>query len=610
MKGFRAILPFVKPYWWALSVGGLVAILEVIVALAQPWPLKFIVDDVFRSNNKNSSRHLIYACAALGAIVSLTATFDYWSTRILSSTGLHMANSIRETVFAHLNHLSLRFHGQNRVGDLSSRVTSDVDRTQDMIVQGLAVLLPNALRLIGMVTVMVILDPVFALLSLALTPVLAYAVNRSTHQLRSAEKRARQADGQVVAAASENFAAIHLVQAYSLERYQQDRFSDLNQVSLHAGLDAIRHQARFSPAVDATAALSTMVVMWFGGQRVLDNKLSLGAFLVFVSYVGSVYKPLKALSKLGRVSAKGGAAAERVNAVLSERPQIADRPGAKRLLTCKGEIEFRDVHFTYGREAVLQGLNLTIEPGETVALVGPTGTGKSTLASLVSRLIDPTSGAVLLDKTDLRDLTTRSVRRHISMVLQETVLLHGTIYDNIATGRPGASAADVLRASRLALVDEFVDRLPDGIHTHIGERGANLSGGQRQRIAIARAILRDCPILILDEPTSALDTESERSIVAALDNLPQQRTTLVIAHRLSTVRRADRIVVMEAGQISQIGTHDELLKQTGLYRRMHTTAPSPTEQEHDDTVIQLAHRTDTEDPSGSLRPSARHSIYR
>jgi ATP-binding cassette, subfamily B, bacterial len=575
MKGLRAIFPFVKPYWWALSVGGIVAVLEVIVALAQPWPLKFIVDDVFGAESNQASKHLIWACIALGVIVALTASFDYWSTRILSSTGLHMANAIRETVFSHLNHLSLRFHGQNRVGDLSSRVTSDVDRTQDMIVQGLSVFLPNALRLIGMVTVMLLLDPMFAVLSLALTPLLGVAVTRSTRQLRKAEKRARQADGQVAAAASENFTAIHLVQAYSLERYQQDRFSDLNQVSLDAGLDAIRHQARFSPAVDATAALSTMVVMWFGGQRVLNGQLSLGEFLVFVSYVGSVYKPLKALSKLGRVSAKGAAAAERVDAILSERPQIADRPGARSISKCRGNIEFRDVHFTYGRESVLKGVNLTIEPGETVAVVGPTGAGKSTLASLVSRLIDPTSGSVHLDGIDLRDLTTLSVRRQISMVLQETVLLHGSIYDNIATGRPEASTADVLRASHLALVDEFAHRLPDGLHTNLGERGANLSGGQRQRIAIARAILRDCPILILDEPTSALDTESERTIVAALENLPARRTTLVIAHRLSTIRRADRIVVMESGRITQQGTHEQLLGRPGLYQRMHAAPSSP-----------------------------------
>jgi ATP-binding cassette, subfamily B, bacterial len=569
MSGIRALMPFVRPYRRALALGGLVAVLEVAVALAQPWPMKFVVDELVDPTAARPRLFLAIACLALGVIVALTATFDYWSTRILSSTGLHMANSIREAVFSHLNHLSLRFHADNRVGDLSSRVTSDVDRTQDMIVQGLAVFLPNILRLIGMVIVMVLLDPMFAGLSLALTPILAVAVTRSSRQLRSAERRARAADGLVAAAASENFAAIHLVQAYSLEQYQDDRFGGLNQRSLDAGLDAIRHQARFSPAVDATAALSTMAVIWFGGLRVMQGVLSVGELLVFVAYVGSVYKPLKALSKLGRVTAKGSAAAERVNAVLAEQPQIADRHDARPAPQLSGRIELCGVRFDYGRERVLQGIDLTIEPGETVALVGPTGTGKSTLASLIPRLIDPTAGAVLVDGIDIRTLSTLSLRQQISMVLQDTVLLHGSIFDNIAAGRPGASASSVVRASELALVDEFAMRLPDRLDTMVGERGANLSGGQRQRIAIARAILRDCPILILDEPTSALDTESERAIVAALANLPDRRTTLVIAHRLSTVRRADRIIVMERGCITQAGTHDDLMERDGLYRRMH-----------------------------------------
>jgi ATP-binding cassette, subfamily B, bacterial len=578
MKGFRAIWPFVRPYRRVLAFGGLIAVLEVAVGLAQPWPLKWIVDGVLNpasTDGRSQQRHVLaMACLSLGAIVGFRSLFDYWSTRILSSAGLHLANAIRESVFAHLNHLSLRFHGSARVGDLSSRVTSDVDRAQDMIVQTLAVLLPNALLLIGMVSVMVWLDPLFALVSLGLTPFLMITVLRATSRLRNAEKRARSADGQVAAAVSENFNAIQLVQAYSLEPYQQKRFDGFTRESLQAGLDAIKFQARFSPAVDTTAAMSTIAVMWFGAMRVLDAKLTVGEFLVFVSYVGTVYKPLKALSKLGRITAKGSAAAERVRAVLDEQPQIADVANARRAPAFRGEIQFRDVTFTYGREQVLDHLDLSIHAGETVALVGPTGAGKSTIASLVPRLIDPNGGVVEIDSRDLRSLHLKSVRRQVSMVLQDTILLHGTIFDNIAVGRPDASAADVRRAARLACVDEFVGRLPQGIHTMLGERGSNLSGGQRQRIAIARAILRDSPILILDEPTSALDTESEQSIVEAISNLPAGRTTIVIAHRLSTVRRADRILVVEAGTITQAGSHDDLVATDGRYRNMHRQSES------------------------------------
>ncbi len=570
MKGVSAIWPFVGPYRRALATGGLLAALEVAVSLAQPWPLKWVVDEVIGADAAPNARTILaVACAAYGIIVGLSALLDYWSSRLLSSAGLHMANAIREAVFAHLNHLSLRFHGENRVGDLSSRVTSDVDRTQDMIVQTLAVMIPNALRLGGMITVMVLLDPGFALLSLALTPLLAITVFRATRRLREAEKRARKADGMVAAATSENLGAIQLVQAYSLEPYQQERFDGLTQTSLTAGLDAIRYQARFSPAVDVTAALSTIAVMWFGADRVMSGQLSVGEFLVFVSYVGSVYKPLKALSKLGRVAAKGNAAAERVRSVLDEQPQIREAARPRLAPPFRGSISFRDVSFTYGREPVLAHLDLEVGAGETMALVGQTGAGKSTIASLVPRLIDPTSGQVLIDGIDIRSLVTRSLRSQISMVLQDTVLLHGTIFDNIAAGRPGSSSAAVERAARLALVDEFASRLPNGLASMVGERGANLSGGQRQRIAIARAILRDCPILLLDEPTSALDTQSEDAIVEALAHLPSHRTTVVIAHRLSTVRRADRIVVIDQGRIAEQGTHDELMGIDGRYRRMN-----------------------------------------
>ncbi len=573
--------PYVRPYRGALALGALLATLEVLVGLAQPWPLKYVVDDVL-SPTITPDRPMVavgLACSALAVIVALTALLDYWSTRLLSSTGLHLANGLRESTFAHLNRLSLRYHGSNRVGDLAARVTGDVDRTQDMIVQALAVLLPNVLLLVGMVGVMVVLDPVFAVLALALTPALGFAVHRSTRQLKAAAKRARSADGQVAAATNENLGAIHLVQAFSLEGLQEERFAHLARASRTAGLEAVRFQARFSPVVDVTSVISTIAVIWFGSRRVLEGRLTLGELLVFVSYVGSVYKPMKALSKLGAVGSKGAAAAERVIEVLNEAPQVDDVPGATFAPPLSGRIEFRDVSFDYGREPVLVHLDLAVDSGETVALVGPTGAGKSTIASLVARFADPCEGVVALDGVDVRRFALRSIRSQISMVLQDCTLLHGTLRDNIAVGRPWASEADVERAARLALVHEFSSRLPAGLDTAIGERGADLSGGQRQRIAIARAILRDAPILILDEPTSALDADSESAIIEALGNLPSNRTTLVIAHRLTTVRRADRIVVLESGRIVQQGTHDALLAVDGRYRSFHRLAPagpSPT----------------------------------
>ncbi len=558
-----------RPYRTTLLVGGLLAVLEVIAGLAQPWPLSIVVDRVLDPavDGRQHLGLLAAACAALVAVVALAAVFDYWATRLLASAGLRIANDIREAVFGHLSRLSLRFHGEHQVGDLTTRVTGDADRAQDLVVQTLAVLLPNALLLLGMTAVMFVLDPFFAFVALAATPILAWVVFRYTKRLKRAAKRARKADGEVAAAASEHLNAMQLVQAFSLEDQQTRRFESLTGRSLQAGLEANRYQALFGPAVDITAVISTALVIGVGALRVLDGSLTAGQLLVFVSYVGSMYKPVKALAKLSHTFSKGLASVERIRDVLAREPQIQDRPGAVMLPPARGHIELLDVHFTYGREAALEGIHLDIAPGETVALVGPTGAGKSTLAALVPRLIDPTSGAVCIDGVDLRHATVRSIRNQVSMVLQDCTLLRGTLRDNIAVGRPWAGDFEIERAARLALVDEFSSRLPDGLDTHIGERGADLSGGQRQRIAIARAILRDAPILLLDEPTSALDPTSEELIIEALRNLPRERTTVVVAHRLSTIEHADRIVVLEQARIVEQGTHASLMARDGVYRR-------------------------------------------
>lgn len=576
----RHLARFARPVRTALVLGLLASLVGVAVSLAQPWPLQWVVDHVLQpaaagEATSGADRQLGLAVLAFVGIVAAGALADYWSTRLMSSSGLHMANGLREAVFVHLQRLSLRYHGTQSVGDLSTRVTSDVEKTQDMIVQSLAVLIPNILLLGGMGAVMFALDPVFTLLVIATTPPLVIATFRSSRRLKLASRTARKADGAVASAATEGLGAIHLVQAFALEEDQRRRFSDLSHTSLRAGLESVRLQARFSPVVDLSAALSVAVILWFGAHRVLDGAMTLGVLLVFLSYLGSLYKPIRQLARLNIVLARGGAAAERVVAVLAEQPNVADRPGAMPVPPLRGRISLEGIHFSYGREPVLSGLDLEIGSGETVALVGPTGAGKSTIASLVPRLVDPDEGVVRLDGYDVRGLSLLGIRSQISMVLQDTVLLRGTLRDNIAWGRPGATEAQILRAAQLGLVDEFASRLPDGLDTIIGERGANLSGGQRQRVAIARAILRDAPILILDEPTSALDTASETLLVEALRNLPSGRTTLVIAHRLTTIRHADRIAVIGGGGLLEQGTHDELMARDGAYRRLATPAPAP-----------------------------------
>jgi len=568
---FRSMRMYLTPYRRALAVGVSLAVLEVFASIAQPWPLAAVVDRVLSPDGApavNPDLILAVAAAALLGIVGIGALSDYWSTRLLSSAGLRLANDIREDVFAHLHRLSLGFHGRHQVGDLSARVTGDVDRTQDMLVQVLAVLVPNALLVVGMFVVMCLVSWKLTIVAMVVSPLMVVAVHRSIVALKSASRRARKADGQVAAAATESLGAIQMIQAFSLEPEQQRRFSQLNSDSLTAGLESVRLSARLSPVVDSTSAVSTVSVLWFGAHQVLNGQMRLGVLLVFLSYLGSLYKPVKLLSKLSMTTAKGAAAAERVEAILTEDVRIVDQPGAVHIHQAQGHIGLHDVTFSYGREPVLNGVTMHVAAGENVALVGRTGSGKSTIAALVTRLVDPQQGRVTIDGNDLRRVTLGSLRRQIALVLQDPVLLRGSIRDNIACGRPGATESEVVQAARLALVDEFASRLPHGLDTPIGERGVNLSGGQRQRISIARAILRDAPVLVLDEPTSALDVASEGLLVAALDNLPRGRTRLVIAHRLSTVRRSDRICVLHDGRVVETGAPTDLLDFGGWYAKL------------------------------------------
>ena len=569
MHTIRRLRPYASPYRRALAVGGVLTLAEVGLSLAQPWPLRWVVDKVLQPAQPATHPQLILAFSAitLVVLVLLAGFADYWATRLLSAAGLHVANDLRLSVLARLQRQSLRFHGKHRVGDLTTRVTSDVAYTQDMLVQVLATLLPATALVIGMFVVMVTLDPVFTLLALLSTPPLIWATRRARKELRSAARRVRKADGALASAATEDLSAIHLVQVFGLEHERLRHFAGLSETSLTAGVESVRVQSRFGPLVEVASVFSTAAVLWFGAERVLSGHLSLGVLLVFITYLGSLYKPVKQLTKLSQVVSKGSAALERIGEVMDAPVDIVDVPGAV-ALPIRGQVEFRNVSFSYGREPVLRDLSLMIEAGQNVALVGPTGAGKSTIAALIPRLADVNAGQVLVDGIDVRRHQLASLRGQIATVLQDTVLLDGTLRENIICGYPGARDRDVRRAARLALVDEFAARLPDGLDTHIGERGANLSGGQRQRVAIARAILRDASIVILDEPTSALDAGSEELLVAALANLPQGRTRIVIAHRLSTVRDADRIFVLEHGRIAEAGTHSQLASYGGLYAKL------------------------------------------
>jgi subfamily B ATP-binding cassette protein MsbA len=574
----RRFRHFLRPYRRRLFVGTVFTLGDALFALLQPWPLKVIIDGVLRDRPvdvlglgfvETWSRAELLNAAIVGyiAILGLGALFDFLGTYLMDSSGERLVSDVRETVFARLSRLSLRFHTTQRTGDLTSRLMSDIGRVQDMLVQSFSTLVPNVAMLVGMVVVMFAIDWEFTLIALSVSPLLFVSVYRYTTRIKGASRSARKREGQLAARASEVIGAVRVVQAFTREGYEDERFSKQSSSTLEANLQAVRLQAQFSPLVDILAGIGTAAVLWVGTHRVLSGQLTLGTLLVFMSYVSSLYKPMRQLSKLSYVSSRGVASAERLSEVLEAENDVQDRPGAVAVDRLRGAVRFEDVELAYGDTAVLQDIDVSVAPGELVAVVGPTGAGKSSLVSLIPRFFDPRRGRVLIDGHDVRSLQLRSLRAQISIVLQEPILFEGTIRENIAYGRPEATEADVLAAAEAALVDRFVRELPDGYDTVIGERGGTLSGGERQRVSIARALVRDAPILILDEPTSGLDPTSEHVLIEALSNLIAGRTTFVIAHRMSTIVSADRVIVLDRGRIVEQGTHGELMALPGgLYR--------------------------------------------
>ncbi|GAA0446617.1 protein-tyrosine-phosphatase [Actinoplanes capillaceus] len=555
---------FLRPHAPALGAGALLVVLGTLLTLAQPWPLQVIVDGVVGGRPQNGwlptliagsgadrSVVLIRALAATVLLVGLSALTGYISDLLMNRSGARIIVTIRGALFAHVQRLSLSFHLNQRVGDLVARLTTDIDRSQNMLVAIFGTLIPNAVMLAGLAVVMVLVEPSFGLLALSIAPPLFLVTYHFTRKIRRASRSAREADAGLAAMTSETLGAIRVVQAFGREGLEDDRFAGHSRESLTAGLRAIKLRAGLPPLVDLVSLAGTLLVTYVGVQRVLDGRMSLGVLLVFLSYLRSLYRPMRALSKMSYVVSQGVASAERVDAMLRTDDTIRQARGARPVRRLRGRVELRDVTFAYGpaKPRVLNAASLAVEPGEHVGIVGRTGAGKSTLISLIPRFYDPQAGSILLDGMDIRELHLTDLRRQISLVLQEPFLFYGTILDNIRYGDPTASLDRVWEAATRAHVTEFLDRLPQGLDTRIGERGGTLSGGQRQRIAIARAMLHDAPILILDEPTTGLDRDSEALVLDGLHRLTRNRTTFVISHHPAALARVDRIVEVRDGHL-------------------------------------------------------------
>jgi subfamily B ATP-binding cassette protein MsbA len=477
-----------------------------------------------------------------------------------------VTHDLRLTLYHHMERLSLAEHTKARSGDLISRVTDDIGSVQDFINSALVGIFVNVLTLVGMVGVMFWVNWRFTLMALAVTPLLFLVVYVFTRRIKAASRAVRKKESALVSDVAEVLTSIQVVQAFAREDYEEERFEVESLESVRASLLARNIKSMLPPLVNLIVAVGTCLVLGYGARLVLNGQISAGILVVFVLYLSRMYKPMKELSKMTDIVSKAAVGYERIQEVLSVESSVKDGPGARRAPVFKGRIEFDHVSFDYGDEArVLKDVSFRIEPGQIVAIVGASGAGKSTIASLIPRFYDPLSGAVKIDGTDVRKYTLTSLRRQIGFVLQESLLFHATIWDNIAYGNPKASPREILQAAKLSNAQEFIEQQPQGYHTMVGERGATLSGGQRQRIAIARAIVQNAPILILDEPTASLDAASEQAVIEALERLMERRTCLVIAHHLSTIRHADLIFVLKDAVLVERGTHEELLARGGAY---------------------------------------------
>jgi ATP-binding cassette subfamily B protein len=574
----RNVLRRLAPHRGLFALAVLQVLVIGLLELAKPWPLKVVVDGVLGGKPLGSPwlaalaprALLAVACAALVGIYALLGLLAVTSNYATISVGQRMVNDFRSELYAHLQRLSLAFHSRREVGDLLYRLTADTFAIQTLTMNGFFPVLTSAVLLCGMVVVMLRLDVTLTLIALGVVPLLFVTIAALSRRITALATDARLKESALWGVAQRAIGAIRVVQAFTTEDLEHRRFLASSGESLAATLRLYTFQTVYGAVVNVLIAVGTAAVLWTGAAHVLAGRLSVGEVLVFASYLASLYAPINSLTQTWGLVQGARVGAERVFELLETAPDLPDGTRDLARGEVRGAVAFEDVSFGYEpAHLVLENITFAVRAGETVAIVGATGAGKTTLASLVPRFYDPTAGRVLLDGVDVRTFRLRALRQQVAMVLQPPLVFPATVRENIAYGRPEATLAEVRAAAALAQLDDFLARLPAGLETPVGEGGATLSAGEQLRITIARALLRDAPLLILDEPTSALDATTEARVMAALERLTAGRTTFVIAHRLSTVRRADRVVVLDAGRLVEQGTFAELLARGGVFARLY-----------------------------------------
>ena len=568
VDGYKRLLSYLKPYKKLLMLSVFFMILVSLSNLVVPWIIKDVIDRVLENKDLGMLYIIIVVILVTFFIRALT-TFGH--RYLMGYIGQAVIMDIRNALYHHLQRLSIAYYDRRRTGDIMSNLTNDISALQTAIVTDFITLVQESAIFIGSFGSMIYLQWKLTVLCLIIVPLVSYVIKFFGKKLHNSGKDVQETLADVTSMLQETIQGVRIVRSFNRGAYEEKRFQKINKLSFTAAVRAIRQQSQMTPFVEFLAAIAVCTIIWYGGVSVIDGVMSTGELIAFLIYAINLANPTRRVAEsVGNIQ-KSLAAADRVFSILDEQPEIQNRKDAKGIEVKVGRVEARHVSFSYEMgNPVLTDLNFVAEPGQTIALVGPSGSGKTTIANLLPRFYDVTGGGIYIDDMDIREFTISSLREHIGLVPQDTLLFNTTIKENILYGRLDATDKEVWEAVKAANAEKFIRGLPNGIETKVGDRGLVLSGGQRQRIAIARAILKDPAILILDEATSALDTESEKIVQDALEKLMVGRTSFVIAHRLSTVKNADQIFVLNNGHIEESGTHDELMREGGLYYELYT----------------------------------------
>jgi ABC-type multidrug transport system fused ATPase/permease subunit len=597
------IRQLLMPYRLHLSAILAAMVIETVMNLAAPWPLKVIIDDVVGHGHSSPLFTRIEATLAgtqkmqLAALMALSfvliailaAIAGYIDNYITESVGQRVAHDLRMRTYHHLQRLSLSYYDTHATGGILSTITTDIQTVQSFASSSTLDILVDLVTIVGMLGLMFWLNWDFTIIAIGVTPILLIFVFRFKKTVKKATREVRKQQSEIVSVVQQDLGSMQVIQAFGLQGQQEKELHAVSQAVIDAALKARRVKSLLSPIVSIVVAACTAVVLWRGAWLTLHKAMTIGALTVFLAYLTKFFKPVKDLATSTNAIAQVAVAVDRIEEVLDADTMVVERDDAVEIENVAGTIEFSNVSFGYNAERpVLNDVSFTINAGQFVGVVGPTGAGKSTIVSLIPRFYDALSGSIKIDGIDVRDMKLDGLRDQIGYVLQDTVLFRGTVAENIAFGRPGASEDEIIAAAKLANADEFIVQMPGGYRAMVGERGATLSGGQRQRIGIARVMIRNSPILLLDEPTAALDTESERLVIDALERLMKGRTVIAIAHRLSTIRDADQIMVISGGTVAEMGSHDQLMAVNGIYAALHTAQFTPGGKNDESRLARLS----------------------